>query len=105
MILAVLLLANMGAFAFAEDEGCSITINSTPNEQAAQIGTLYTWYRIFEASIENANQITVDPETGVSTAATGENAPRAAYYVTTAERAAATEQTGLFNVMRVGTED
>ena len=70
----------------------SITINSTAtDDEAAVETTIYTYYKILDASIEDASKIIVDPETGESTAGTGDDAPKVSYYVTTEAKATALE--------------
>lgn len=84
----------------------SITINSTAGEDVATDTTVYTYYKILEAEIEDATKVTVDEGTGESTAATsGENVPRVSYYVTTQARATALENTGLFTVTKAADAD
>ena len=91
----------------------SITINSTADDAQTET-TVYTYYKILDATIEDATKITVDPATGTSTAETGENAPKVSYYVTT--QAKATALAGLnvgegeaakpiFNVVKDATQD
>ena len=90
-ILALVLVAvMMMAFAVTAN-AASITINSTAdsNEAATDI-TVYTYYKILDAEIEDASKITVDQDTGESTAATtGDDVPKVSYYVTDQTKATA----------------
>ena len=96
LLIAMAMVLGMSMSVFA----ASITINSTadPDETATDT-TQYTYYKILDASIEDASKITVNPETGASTAGTGEDAPKVSYYVTTQAKADALSGTGLFNVV------
>lgn len=84
----------------------SITINSTAGEDVATDTTVYTYYKILEAEIEDAAKVTVNEGTGESTAATsGDDVPRVSYYVTTQAKADALTDTGLFTVTKDATQN
>jgi len=84
--------------AFAEGDP-SITINSTADSgETGSETTVYTYWKILDADIDT--DVTVSSETGDnSTPTTGV----VAYFVTTEAAKTAIENTGLFNVTRVGT--
>ena len=97
IVLIIALVMSMGiSSAFAT----SITINSTADpDETATDKTVYNWYKIFDATIEDASLITVDKTTGESTAATtGANVPKVSYYVDSQAKATAISGTGLFTV-------
>ena len=98
LALAVVMLLAMGAIALAAEEPSTpeiiITTTSVDGEAATDT-TAYTWYRIFEADIEE------DPTQSGATQSGG----KVSYYVDSAAKAAAIESTGLFNVTQVGTTD
>ena len=72
----------------------SITIHADSSADEAQKDTTsYTWYRIFEADIQEAPQQTDATQTG----------GKVAYYVNSAEKVTEINKTNLFNVTRVGT--
>lgn len=101
-MLAMVMVLAMSMSAMA----ASITINSTTDSSETNKETTeYTYYKILDATIEDASKITVNPETGESTAGTGENAPKVVYYVTTEDKATAIDGTGLFNVVKDATQD
>lgn len=100
LVLAAVMVMAMGMTAFAADPPTppttpSITIHTTSDSAEGQKDTTtYRWYRIFEADIET------DPtQQGPS-----QSGGAVAYYVTAQDRATEIENTGLFNVTRVGTE-
>ena len=100
MLALVMMLVVTGAFA------ATITINSTAGDVAQTDTTVYTYYMILDADIENPTAVTVNTESGESTAATtGEDVPRVSYYVKTQEKATALEGTGLFTVTKDATAD
>ena len=98
LALAVVMLLAMGAIALAAEEPSTpeiiITTTSVAGEAATDT-TAYTWYRIFEADIEE------DPAQSGATQSGG----KVSYYVDSAAKATAIESTGLFNVTQVGTTD
>lgn len=100
MLALAMVLVATGAFA------AKITINSTAGDDVQTDTTVYTYYKILDADIENPTAVTVDTESGESTAATeGDNVPRVSYYVTTQAKATALEGTGLFTVTKDATAD
>lgn len=100
MLALAMVLVATGAFA------AKITINSTAGEDVQTDTTVYTYYKILDADIENPTAVTVNTESGESTAATeGDNVPRVSYYVTTQAKATALEGTGLFTVTKDATAD
>ncbi len=100
MLALAMVLVATGAFA------AKITINSTAGDDVQADTTVYTYYKILDADIENPTAVTVDPDSGESTAATeGDNVPRVSYYVTTQAKATALEETGLFTVTKDATAD
>ena len=89
LILALTLVMGMAVAANA----ASIKINATSDASGSQKDTTtYTWYRMFEADITEA-----------PSGSPVQSGGQVAYYVTTQDRATAIENTGLFNVVRVGT--
>lgn len=100
MLALVMMLVVTGAFA------ATITINSTAGDDVQTDTTVYTYYKILDADIENPTAVTVNTESGESTAATtGEDVPRVSYYVKTQAKATALEGTGLFTVTKDATAD
>jgi len=91
---AVLAFALAGTALAAEDPSITIKATSTTGEAAID-STAYTWHQIMEADIEES------PTQDGATQSDG----KVAYYVTTQDRATQLENTGLFNVARVGTTD
>ena len=100
LLIAMVMVLGMSTSVFA----ASITIKSTADDASSET-TTYTYYKILDASIEDASKITVDPATGASTAGTGENAPKVSYYVTTQAKADALTGTDLFNVVKDATQN
>ena len=101
-----LLIAMMLVLSMTSALAAKITINSTADpDEVSTDTTVYTYYKILDASIEDATKITVDTDSGASTAGTGEDAPKVSYYVTTQEKATALEGTGLFTVTKDITQD
>ena len=85
----------------------TITINSKAdsNEAAAET-TAYKAWKLLDADIEDASKITVDEDTGESTATTtGTDVPKVAYYTTSSAAKTALEDAGLFTFTQVGTEE
>ena len=104
--LFALMLALVMVLVVVSAYGASITINSTAGEDVETDTTEYTYYMILEAEIEDATKVTVDEETGESTAATtGDDVPRVSYFVTTSDRATALEGTNLFTVTKAADAD
>lgn len=103
LALVAVLMMGLSVSAFA----ASITINSTANIGVVQTDTtVYTYYKILDAEIEDSTKITVDPATGASTAATeGEDVPKVSYYVTAQAKAEALSATELFTVTKDATQD
>ena len=94
-VLALVMCLAMGITAFAASDP-SITIKTTSTDEEAQKDTTeYTWYRIFEADIEE------DPSQSGAMQSDG----KVTYYVTTQARANEIAGTDLFNVTQVGTTD
>ena len=115
VFVALFMVFSMANRVMAEDEETySITITSTADDAQTET-TVYTYYKILDASIEDASKITVDSETGASTApASGENAPKVSYYVTTQAKATALEglkvgegdnAKAIFNVVKDATQN
>ena len=98
LLLAMVMVLAMGTTALAADpeptpSDPSITIvTSSVTGEASTDTTQYTWYRIFEADIA------VDPTQNGSSQLNGQ----VAYYVDTQDKATQIQNTGLFNVVRVG---
>ena len=78
----------------------SIEIESTADEALTET-TVYNYYKILDADIEDKDAITVDPDTGESTSTDA----KVVYYVTTQARATAIEGTNLFNVVKDATQN
>ncbi len=92
LAVAAALVATMSITAFAAP---SITIKTTSTSaEASADTTAYTWYRILDASIEE------DP-----TGAPAQTGGKVSYFVTASDRAAQLTNTGLFNVVQVGSTD
>ena len=106
-LVVVALVASLAMAGAAWADGYSITIKSTADTDEVQTDTTtYTYYKILDAVIEDASKITVNPETGESTAATsGDDVPKVSYYVTTQAKATALDGTGLFTVTKDATQD
>ena len=103
LVLALMMVMTMMSVASA----AKITINSTADPDEVETDTtVYTYYKILDAEIENPTAITVDEGTGESTAETsGDNVPKVAYYVTTQAKATALDGTGLFTVTKVADQN
>ena len=94
LAIALVVVAAMAVTAFAASTP-SITIYTPANSGAALTDTTeYTWYRIFEADIEE------DPSGSPE-----QSGGKVAYYVDTAAKATEIVGTDLFNVVRVGETD
>lgn len=96
LVLAMVLCMSIGMPAFAAPSAPSITIEASSTQEEGEADTTsYTWYRIFEADIAE------DPTSQGATQSGG----KVSYYVDSQAKATAIEGTGLFNVVRVGTEN
>lgn len=78
----------------------SIEIESTADEALTET-TVYNYYKILDADIEDEDAITVNSDTGESTSTDA----KVVYYVTTQARATAIEGTNLFNVVKDATQN
>lgn len=76
-------------------------VSKADPDQALTETTVYTYYKILDADIEDASKIKVNPETGESTSTDA----KVVYYVTTPARATAIEGTNLFNVVKDATQN
>ena len=97
LVLAAVMMLAMSTAAFAAEPSTPEIVIKAASTQAegATDTTEYTWYRIFEADIDE------DP----TQSGAAQSGGKVAYYVDSSSKAEAIEGTGLFEVTRLGTTD